>query len=75
MSHVTRDKWHVTCDKWHVTRDKWHVNILSKFQVPSSSGLEMKVSWRFGGKGSLNEWLNELMTEVFVEKPRQHRVY
>ena len=42
--HVTRDMWHVTCDMWHVTRDTWHmtrdlfgvVNILSKFQLPSS---------------------------------------
>ena len=43
---VTRDMWHVTCDTWHVTCDTWHVthdilcgmNILSKFQLSSSSG-------------------------------------
>ena len=43
---ITFDKWHVTRDIWHLTRDMqhvtcdmlWGVNILSKFQLPSSSG-------------------------------------
>ena len=61
--HVTRDKWyvicdllHMTCDMWHVTRDMSHVvgvNILSKFQLPSSYclwfmmfyDLEEKADW------------------------------
>ena len=42
---MTCDTWHVTRDMQHVTRDKWHVtcdmllggNIISKFQLPSSS--------------------------------------
>ena len=42
--HVTRDMQYVTCnmqlvtcDLWYVTRDMlWGVNILSKFQLPSS---------------------------------------
>ena len=38
----------VTCDIW------WGVNILSKFQYPSSYRLGNKVFWRFGGKGWLN---------------------
>ena len=47
--------WYVT-----VTNDTWReVNILSKCQVPSSYRLEMKVSWRFGGRELLNEWMNE----------------
>ena len=31
------DMWHVTYNRWHVTRDMFGgVNILSKFQLPSS---------------------------------------
>ena len=40
--HVTGDTWNVTRDIWHVTRDMWQmvgVDILSKFQLPSSYGL------------------------------------
>ena len=41
------DMWHLTPDTSHVTHDIWHVscdtegvmNIVSKFQVPSSYGL------------------------------------
>ena len=40
MWHVTRDRWHVTCDMWHITCNMWWgVNILSKFQLPSSYSL------------------------------------
>ena len=67
MWHVTRDIWHVTYDTWHVTRDMQHVTcdmlwgetILSKFQLPSSSGLWFMIFWRFGGKGWFTHWLNE----------------
>ena len=65
------NKWHVTCDTWHVTRDTWHVtcatwnvthlggvNILSKFQLPSSSCLRFMILWGSGGKGSLNQSMN-----------------
>ena len=49
--HVTRDIWHMTCDTWHVTFDMlWGVNILSKFQLPSSYRLWFMILWRFGGK-------------------------
>ena len=35
----TSDKWQVTCYTWNVTHDMWQVvNIVSKFQVPSSNG-------------------------------------
>ena len=61
MWHVTRDTWHMTCDMWHVTCDTWHmtcymfggVNILSKFQLPSSYCLLFMILWRSGGKGWL----------------------
>ena len=60
MWHVTCDMWHVTCDMWHVTCETWReMNILSKFQVPRSYGLGVRVSWWFGGKGWVNESINE----------------
>ena len=45
MWYVTQDMWHLTSDTWHRTRDIWQVthgwgNILSKFQLPSSYGLD-----------------------------------
>ena len=48
------EKWHIKCLTWHVTHDTWHVtcerweqvNLLSKFQLPSSYGL--------GGKGDMS---------------------
>ena len=50
---LTCDRWHVTGDTWQVTGDTWHltpdtqcgINILSKYQLPSSSGLELKIFW------------------------------
>ena len=50
-------------DMWHVTRDMFvgGVNILSNFQLPSSYRLWFMILWRSGGKGWLNEWINELM--------------
>ena len=58
--------WHMTCDTWHVTRDTWHVtcdmlwgvNILSKFQLPSSYCLWFMIFWWFGGKGWLTQSIN-----------------
>ena len=59
--------WHVTCDTWHMTFDKWWgVNVLSKFQLPSSNGLGSIMFWIFGGKRSLTDWLNELMSNKAV---------
>ena len=70
--HVTL--WHVTCDMWHVTCDTWHmtcemfggVNILSKFQLPSSYCFWFMILWRSERKGSLNEWMNELIIDEAV---------
>ena len=69
---MTPDTCHLTCDTWHVTHAMLHmacntwsgVNILSKF--PRSYGLDLG-EW-------MKEWLNELVTKVFVEQPRLHRV-
>ena len=62
MWHVTCDVWNVTCDMWHVTCDTWNmtcdmlwrVNILSKFQLPSSYCFGFMILWRSRGKGWLN---------------------
>ena len=76
MGHLTRDTWHVTPDMWHLTCDMWQltydtwwgVNIISKFQLPSSYGLEERAHL-------VNEWMNYLITKVIVEQPRLHRVF
>ena len=52
MQHLTGDTWHVV---------GWGVNILSKCQLSSSYGLGVMMFWKFGGKGSLTDWLNELI--------------
>ena len=73
--HVTRDMWHMTCGTWHLTRDTfWGVNILSKFQLPSSYCLWFMILWRSGGKGSRTDSMNEWATRLFIEQPRLHRV-
>ena len=77
--HVTCDTWHVTCDMWPVTHDMWHVtrdtfggvSILSKFQLPSSYRLWFMILWRSGGKG----WLNELMNEWINQLINDEAVY
>ena len=56
--HLTPDTWHLTPDTWHLTPDIWHVsgypqgvvNIVSKFQLPSSYGLGVKEFWRHPNK-------------------------
>ena len=68
------DIWHMTCDTWHVTHDTWHVtrdtlggmNILSKFQLPSSYRLWFMILWKYWGKGSLTYQMNELISDKAV---------
>ena len=56
---VTRDTWQVTCDMWHMTYDtKCGMNILSKCQLPNSSGLGLTV---FG------IYLNEGMIQSVIQ--------
>ena len=74
MWQVTCDRWQVTGDTWHVIRDIWHVtrdmfggvNILSKFQLPSSYRLWFMILWRSGGKGWITELINEWMNDKAV---------
>ena len=55
---MTRDMWHVTHNMWHMTC-LGGVNILSKFQLPSSYRLWVMILWRYGGKGSVAEWISD----------------
>ena len=74
--HLPPDTWHLTPDTWHLTCDTWWgVNILSKFQLPSSFDLGGKVIWRSGGKGSLTYSLDQSVMKLFIEQPRLHRVW
>ena len=54
---MTPDMWHLTCETW------WGVNIISSY------GLGLTVTWTFWTKGSLNQSMNLLVTEVIVEHP------
>ena len=67
MWQVTHEMLHVTHHTSHITHDTWWwVNILSKFQIPSSYGLGLMMFWRFGGKGWLNQWTNEWISDKGV---------
>ena len=58
--------WRVTCDTSYVTPEMWHmvgVNILSKFQLPSSFGLGGKVIWRSGGKGLVTRLIDHVINQ------------
>ena len=48
------------------------MNIFSKFQLFSSNGLELCYFEYISTQ--ITEWLNQGMTEVFVEQPQLHRV-
>ena len=57
----------VTCDMWHVThRRLGEVNLLSRFQLPSSSGLGgvLKICSQ-----RINPLISWLITKVLVENP------
>ena len=47
------------------------VNIVAKFQVPSSYGLGETMFWKYFHKGWLSHWTKNL----FVEQPWLHRVF
>ena len=61
-------------DMLHVTLDTWpvgEVNLLSKYELPSSYGLVLKVFWRNFHTGWLTHWITELMD---VQQPRLPQV-
>ena len=65
---MTSDIWLVTCDAWRMTHDTWHmtqdrlgeVDFLSKFQLPSSNSLGVKVFFKMTcdiGNMTCDMWL------------------
>ena len=73
---MTPDMWLVTCDTWHVGG----MNILSKFQLPSSYCFWFMILWRYGGKGWLTDWINDeavhtpgLLTSWTAEKKNEKK--
>ena len=80
--------WHGTCDMWHVTRDMWHVTRdmgcvtycrgWTFSQNFSSLALTVCDLWYYEyleeKAQGLNESMNELITRLFIEQPRLHRV-
>ena len=73
INKINCDMWHVTPNTWHVTHDTWHVtcdmfggvNILLKFQLPSSFCLWFMILWRSKEKALLL-----LLARLFIEQPR-----
>ena len=62
-------RWHMTCDWWHMTHYRWgEVNILSKFQLPSSYALGVKVFLRYLYKGWLTQLINYWNSDIGVCK-------
>ena len=62
QSHIlTHDMWHTTHETWYVKYETRYVgeeSLLSKFQLPSSYGLGVKVFWRYFHKGWLTHLIN-----------------
>ena len=66
---MTGDRWQVTRDTWYMTRDMTHDTLhivwdehSLKILLPSSSGLELEVLWRY-----LNWRMNESMNELIKD--------
>ena len=79
--HVTPDTWHLTPDTWHLTLDTWHVTLGGGWtfcQNFSSLALSVRAGKWFEDleekDPSVNQSVNQSVTEVFVEQPRLHRV-
>ena len=68
MSQVTHDILQVTHDTM------CGLNILSKYQLPSSSSLRLTLFGRQVFLPTICHLITELITEVIVEQPRLHRV-
>ena len=72
--------WHVICDTWHMTRrDTWHVTCLGGLTFsPNFSFLALTVCdlWYYEDleekDDSINEWINKLLTMLFIEQPGLH---
>ena len=67
---MTSDMWHVTCDIWHVICDTIHV-VWSKNYIKISAPKLLKLTCLC--VENLEE-KDDLITKVFVEPPRLHRI-
>ena len=84
MWQVSGDRWQVTDDRWQVTYDTWHMtHSVGWIFSHNFSSLAFPVwDWQYlediGTQGwvneSMNELINESVTQVIVEQPRLHRV-
>ena len=71
---MTCDIGHVTWYTWHVKRDTQEVmNFVPKFQLPNINSFVVMMFSKIERK-SISQWINEWITEVFVEQPRLHGV-
>ena len=73
MWHLTPDTWNLTPDTWHMTHDMWHVvgyKHYIKILPPLLLQFGCNDVLRFEGKFLLKD----LVTKVFLEQPRLHRV-
>ena len=71
---VTGDMWHLTRDMWHVTRDMF-AGGWTFSQNFSSLALTVYDLWYYEDlEERMTDSVNELMTRLFIEQPRLHRV-
>ena len=78
--HVTCDMWDMLCELWHVTHDMWHMKLVEWIfpQILSSLAQtfwELWCSEDMEEKDLLvNQSINSLLTNGFVEQTRRYRV-
>ena len=59
------DMWHFTCVRWNMTHDTWHAtgceHCVKTFRSLALMVLDLRwfTAWRFEGKGSLNQSVNQ----------------
>ena len=61
-------------DKLQVTHGVGWTFSQNVSSLSSSNGLGFMMLWISGGKGSVTYWINLLITKLFIEQPRLHRV-
>ena len=75
MWHLTPDTWHVTHDMWHVTHGKGEGVKKIFSQNFNSLGLWVWALWFLEDWEEKDDWMNELVTKLFVEQPPLPWVY
>ena len=68
--HVTRDIWHVTCDTWHTGGSEHCLKISALTVWDIQSFEDISTNHQL-----IIELIIYLVTEVFVEQQRLHRVF